>query len=126
MLHALYTVLENGIPNAEPIYILAPTAVVHTFCRNHRECDENEAVKDYVNLLETNTLERLETDLSLRKNREKVCLSQQNPHKCFTNFASPFFLLMKMFFFLCVLGDSFTSWHWKYWNNDKSVSLQNA
>lgn len=71
MLRALYTVLEKE--NSEPIFILGPTAVVHTFCRNH-ECTRNEAVEDYVNFLETKILEQLQQDVSARAVREKVRL----------------------------------------------------
>lgn len=72
MLRALYAVLETEVNNPEPIFILSPTAVVHTFCRNHRDCGENEVVKDYIDLLEANVHEKLRTDLSVRMNREKV------------------------------------------------------
>lgn len=73
MLRALYSVLQYEVNNPEPIFILSPTAVVHTFCRNHGDCYENEAVKDYVSFLEANILDQLQKDLSVRKNREKVC-----------------------------------------------------
>lgn len=72
MLHALYMVLENEVNNLEPIFILGPTSVVHTFCRNHGECGENSVVKDFIGFLETNILETLQKDLSVRRNREKV------------------------------------------------------
>lgn len=72
MLQSLYTVLETHVNNPEPIFILSPTAVVHTFCRNHRDCGENDFVKTYIDLLEANVLEKLENDLSVRANRENV------------------------------------------------------
>lgn len=73
MLRALFSVLEQEVNNPQPIFILAPTAVVHTYCRMHGDCNENEAVKDYVSFLEENILDQLQTDLAVRKNREKVC-----------------------------------------------------
>lgn len=72
MLHALYTVLENEVNNPEPIFILGPTSVVHTFCRNHGDCGDYSVVKDFVGFLEANIIENLQKDLSVRRNREKV------------------------------------------------------
>lgn len=74
MLQALFTVLEREITNPEPIFILSPTAVVHTYCRNHRDCGENDVVKNYIDFLERNVLEQLKKNLLIRANREKVCL----------------------------------------------------
>lgn len=71
MLRALHTVVENEAIHTDPIFVLGPTAVVHTFCRNH-ECAENDAVQDYVNYLETKVFEYLQRDLSVRAVREKV------------------------------------------------------
>lgn len=73
MLRALFTVIENEAIHEDPIFILGPTAVVNTFCRNH-ECEEYEAVLDYVNYLETKVFEHLQRDLSVRAVRERVCV----------------------------------------------------
>lgn len=75
MLQALFTVLEHEIKNPEPIFILSPTAVVHTYCRNHRDCGENDEVKNYIDFLERNTLDELKKNLLVRMNREKVSTS---------------------------------------------------
>lgn len=74
MLRALFTVLETEVNNPDPIFILSPTAVVHTFCRKaiSRDCGENEVVKSYIDFLEANVLEQLRNDLLVRTNREKV------------------------------------------------------
>lgn len=71
MVRALFTVVENEAIHEDPIFILGPTAVVNTFCKNH-EC-ENEAVLDYVNYLEVKVFENLQRDLSVRAVRERVC-----------------------------------------------------
>lgn len=70
MVRALFTVVENEAIHEDPIFILGPTAVVNTFCKNH-EC-ENEAVLDYVNYLEVKVFENLQRDLSVRAVRERV------------------------------------------------------
>lgn len=75
MLQALFSVLEREISNPEPIFILSPTAVVHTYCRNHRDCGENDEVKTYIDFLERNTVEELNKNLLVRTNREKVSVS---------------------------------------------------
>lgn len=72
MLHALFNVLEKEIDNPEPIFILSPTAVVHTYCRNHGDCGENVEVKNYKHFLESKILEQLNKNLLVRANREKV------------------------------------------------------
>lgn len=72
MLQALYTMLKKEIDNPEPIYIFSPTAVVHTYCRNHHDCGEHEIVQNFVRLLEEHTKLLLAKDVSLRSNREKV------------------------------------------------------
>lgn len=72
MLTALFAILQKEIKSPEPLFILSPTAVVHTYCRNHHDCGESDEVKNYVNFLETNALEGLQKNLSVRANREKV------------------------------------------------------
>lgn len=73
MLRALYTVVVNEAIHSDPIFILGPTALVNTFCKNH-ECAEIGTVKDYVNYLEAKIFEYLQRDLSARAAREKVCV----------------------------------------------------
>lgn len=72
MLNALYTMISQDNINSDPILILAPTAVVHTFCRNHNNCNENESVQKFVKYLERNVELYMKKDLSVRANREKV------------------------------------------------------
>lgn len=116
MLRALLTVLEAEISNPEPIFILSPTAVVHTYCRNHGDCGENYVVKSYIDLLETNALEQLKENLLIRANREKVCNSKI------------YFLYFKLIFIpnFNFAGDNFTSRYRKHWFNDKSFPLHIA
>lgn len=73
-LASLYKMFEAKHINSDPIFVFAPTAVVHTYCRNHPDCIENEQVQKFVKLLESVTMEYLKKDLSIRANREKVHL----------------------------------------------------
>lgn len=72
MLRALFSVMQNEINNPDPIYILSPSTVVHTYCRNHQNCDENEEVQNFVHFLEENVLKQFDKNLLVRTNREKV------------------------------------------------------
>lgn len=72
MLRAVFSVVKSEISNPEPIFILSPTAVVHTYCRNHNDCGENEVIEEFVEFLETNANDVLKKDLLQRANREKV------------------------------------------------------
>lgn len=72
MLRALFSVMQSEINNPEPIYVLSPSAVVHTYCRNHQNCEENEEVQNFVNFLEENVLKLFDKNLLVRTNREKV------------------------------------------------------
>lgn len=72
MLRALFSVMQNEINNPDPIYILSPSTVVHTYCRNHQNCEENEEVQNLVHFLEENVLKQFDKNLLVRTNREKV------------------------------------------------------
>lgn len=83
MLTSLYEMFEAKHTDSDPTFVFAPTAVVHTYCRYHPDCNENEQVQKFVKLLESVTMEYLKKDLSIRANREKVsfdycyCFHQQ-------------------------------------------------
>lgn len=72
MLEALYKVIAMDSIDADPLTILAPTAVVHTFCRNHDNCQENENVLKFVAYLEKHIENYLSKDLTKRIYKEKV------------------------------------------------------
>lgn len=74
MLPSLYKMFKTKHTDSDPTFVFAPTAVVHTYCRNHPNCDENEHVQQFVKLLESVTMQYLKKDLSIRANREKVHL----------------------------------------------------
>lgn len=74
MLASLYKMFEIKHNDTDPTFVFAPTAVVHTYCRNHPDCAENEQVHKFLKLLESITMDYLNKDLSIRANREKVHL----------------------------------------------------
>lgn len=80
MLQALYSLLEHEHNNPDPIVIFSPTAVVHTYCRNHPDCSENEHVQKFVEFLENKSMEFLKKDFKIRANREKVSFSFIDSH----------------------------------------------
>lgn len=92
MLQALYTIIKGDTIDADPIIILAPTAVVHTFCRNHDGCQENEHVLKYVDYLEGRIMAYMKRELSTRANREKVNPHQKLLHVHFSQFMASYFI----------------------------------
>lgn len=106
MLASLYKMLEANYTNSDPTFIFAPTAVVHTYCRNHPDCIENQQVQKFVKLLESITMEYLNKDLSIRANREKV-------HFDYYYFLSTVFILFNLSNeFTFFLGNHSVSRHW--------------
>lgn len=80
MLESLYQLLEFADRKADPMLVLTPTAVVHTFCRLHSDCGEKEKVQRFVDRLEKSIQKSLESNLLKRSIREKVSLTA-NPLK---------------------------------------------
>lgn len=72
MLESLFELLSREEGNTDPIFVLSPTSVVHTYCRRHSECGDDNDVKKFVNLLEDRISVALGKDLYKRTNREKV------------------------------------------------------
>lgn len=66
----MLTLLEHVEDDAS--IVLAPSAVVNTYCRQHSDCIEVATVKRIIDHLEAKILEILASDLSQRNNREKV------------------------------------------------------
>lgn len=72
MLESLYQLLEFADHKPDAMIVLTPTAVVHTFCRLHSDCAENEKVQHFLHRLEESIQKSLESNLLKRTNREKV------------------------------------------------------
>lgn len=72
MLESLYQLLEFADRKPDPMLVLTPTTVVHTFCRLHADCSENEIVKRFIVRLEERVQKSLATNLMKRSNRETV------------------------------------------------------
>lgn len=72
MLEALYRLLEHNNPNNNALFVLTPTTVVHTYCRHHSDCSDNDQVKKIADLLEQKITVLFENGVTTRINREKV------------------------------------------------------
>lgn len=46
--------MEYGKERIEPEFMLATTAVAHTFCRNHLNCKKSKEIQRIVTFLESN------------------------------------------------------------------------
>lgn len=67
--------MEYGKDRNEPEFILATTAVAHTFCRNHLNCKKSSEIQRIVTFLESNlqlNLDRIGDDST---KQEKVIFS---------------------------------------------------
>lgn len=73
MLHAFYQLLSYADKLSDPTYVLSATSVAHTFCRNHADCNQNPAIQEIVGYLEDSIIKRLDSNLTIRANREKAC-----------------------------------------------------
>ncbi|XP_017025668.1 uncharacterized protein Apoltp [Drosophila kikkawai] len=71
-LETFYTILEYAKNKLDPEYTLGATAVVHSFCKHHENCEENMRVQQVINLLETEFLSLYNLFKGDRRNRERM------------------------------------------------------
>ncbi|EDW76449.2 uncharacterized protein Dwil_GK14654 [Drosophila willistoni] len=71
-LETFYTILEYAKNKLDPEYTLGATAVVHSYCKHHENCEENLKVQQIVNLLETEFLSLYQKYRGERKQRERL------------------------------------------------------
>lgn len=74
VLSVFLDLLRHGKTNPNPRFILTPTAVAHTFCRNHNGCETYTGIRDIVEFLETELMEQLGLDSEKRVVRERVII----------------------------------------------------
>lgn len=74
MLDALLDLARLADAHLQPKYVLVATAVAHTFCRNHADCEQSAAIRSYVHWLEDELLTALQSDARQRSVRERVAV----------------------------------------------------
>ncbi len=60
ILDIVYSLMEYGQDRDEPEFMLATTAVAHTFCRNHVKCYKSTNIQRIVTFLESNLQRHLD------------------------------------------------------------------
>lgn len=103
MLSVFLDLLRHGKTNPNPRFILTPTAVAHTFCRNHNGCETYDGIRDIVEFLETELMEQLGLDSGKRVVRERVIIL-------------PFLYLINPIIFIGISDHRFAERHRKCWH----------
>ncbi|EDW03099.1 uncharacterized protein LOC6561417 [Drosophila grimshawi] len=73
-LETFYTILDYARKKLEPEYTLGATAVVHSYCKHHENCEEDLKVTQIVNLLETEFVTQFKKYRGNRKQRERLII----------------------------------------------------
>lgn len=73
-LHTFYSILDYARNKLDPEYTLGATAVVHSFCRHHENCEENLKVMQIITLLETEFSSKFKRYRGDRKQRERLII----------------------------------------------------
>ncbi|XP_017105517.3 uncharacterized protein Apoltp [Drosophila bipectinata] len=67
-----YSILDFAKNKKDPEYTLGATAVVHSFCKHHENCEENLRVQQVINLLETEFLTLYNLFKGDRRHRDRM------------------------------------------------------
>lgn len=67
--------MEYGIDKDEPEFILATTALAHTFCRNHLNCKKFNEIQRIVTFLESNLQNNLDRIGEAKTEQERVTVN---------------------------------------------------
>ncbi|XP_043065229.1 LOW QUALITY PROTEIN: uncharacterized protein LOC108101203 [Drosophila ficusphila] len=73
-LETFQTILVYAKNRLDPEYTLGATAVVHSFCKHHENCEENLRVQEIINLLETEFLNLYNIFKGDRRSRERMVI----------------------------------------------------
>ncbi|TDG46759.1 hypothetical protein AWZ03_006806 [Drosophila navojoa] len=73
-LETFYTILDYARNKLDPEYTLGATAVVHSYCKHHDNCEEDLKVVQIINLLETEFLSQFKRYRGDRKQRERLII----------------------------------------------------
>ena len=72
VIDAMFSLLEHREIDRNPVYVLVPTSVVHTYCKQHKNCESKAAVQRIIKYLEQIVLKNLDEDLSIQKVYEDI------------------------------------------------------
>ncbi|XP_034475095.1 uncharacterized protein LOC117782196 [Drosophila innubila] len=73
-LDTFYSILDYAKNKQDPEYTLGSTAVVHSYCKHHENCEENLKVTKIITLLETEFLNQFKKYRGARKQHERLTI----------------------------------------------------
>lgn len=77
IIEAMFSLIQHYENEPNPMFILIPSSVVHTFCRNMGDCKDSVVVSNIVKYLEGIVSNNLARDLSDRKLFEKLIVAMK-------------------------------------------------
>lgn len=72
VIDAMFSLLEHRDIDRDPVFVLVPTSVVHTHCKQFKNCENKASVQRIVKYLEQTVLKNLAEDLNKQKVYEDV------------------------------------------------------
>lgn len=75
VIDAMFSLIESWDENRDPMFVLIPTSVVHTFCVNHNDCQEKPSVMRIIKYLEGIVVKHLHDDMENRKIYENMVVA---------------------------------------------------
>lgn len=77
VIESMFSLIQFYEKEQNPMYVLIPSSVVHTYCRNGADCKHDYVVQNIVRYLEENIIADLPKDLSDRKIYEKLLVAMK-------------------------------------------------
>lgn len=77
VIESMFSLIQFYETEQNPMFVLIPTSVTHTYCRNNGDCKNDMIVQNIVKYLETIVIENLPKDMSDRKNYEKLIVAMK-------------------------------------------------
>lgn len=77
VIESMFSLIQFYEIDQNPMYVLIPTSVTHTYCRNHGDCRNDVVVMNIVKYLERIVISNLPKDLNDRKTYEKLLVAMK-------------------------------------------------
>ena len=75
MVAAAYSLMEYGASTSNTDFVLTPTAVAHTYCKYHDNCEEDESVIKMLEFLEKRITKLMHKDQLSRAEKESLMVA---------------------------------------------------
>jgi hypothetical protein len=77
IIETMFSLIQYYETESNPMYILIPSSLVHTYCRNHGDCRESVVISNIVKYLEGVVTDNLSKDLSDKKTYQKLIVAMK-------------------------------------------------